>query len=449
MISQKFQHIGFLVISLLLSALTLFGLNTGVINSDKHEVFTLLPYLLVPTAILLGLRFNRSRLVLASFINGVLIFLLCYMPSGPWFSRVQLAAVCIAPLLFGTLVWKRERGLISSPGIPWTIFTALVLIVPIFFWNVEPLYFTKIFAPVVNLAASGGSWFLYGCLTVGLLSCLVAYLVRRGSMEVAFLCMTGLNYLAATKASLPNVQTGGHDPFQSLIIYSLSLVIGLAGLIEMSHSLAFKDELTGVPGRRALLEAMAKLGSHYAIAMSDIDHFKKFNDTYGHDTGDEVLIKVAGILSTVGGGGRAYRYGGEEFVIIFDGLSSEEAFVYLEKLRLAVAGSKLEVYKPAKGKRPAQKVDVKITISMGVAEPDEYLSKPERVLKAADKALYMAKENGRNQVQDYRNPNVEKKSKKKAPAKKPAAKKSAESAAGDKPKLKIVKNSGRENKKSA
>jgi len=74
-------------------------------------------------------------------------------------------------------------------------------------------------------------------------------------------------------------------------------LILFAALLQESHQLAFRDPLTGLPGRRALEERLRALGGHYAIAMVDVDHFKKFNDTHGHDIGDQVLKLVGGRLS--------------------------------------------------------------------------------------------------------------------------------------------------------
>ena len=96
-------------------------------------------------------------------------------------------------------------------------------------------------------------------------------------------------------------------------------------MIENSYLLAYHDELTTLPSRRAFNDAMMRLQPPYSIAVVDIDHFKKFNDTYGHDTGDvQVLRLVASKLSLVTGGGNAYRCGGEEFTILFPGKRRDE-----------------------------------------------------------------------------------------------------------------------------
>src|SRR5207244_5445715 len=85
--------------------------------------------------------------------------------------------------------------------------------------------------------------------------------------------------------------------------------------------------------RRALNEALLRLGGHYTLAMADVDHFKNINDRHGHDVGDQVLKMVAAKLALVGGSGRAFRYGGEEFAVLFPGKSAEECLPELESRR--------------------------------------------------------------------------------------------------------------------
>jgi diguanylate cyclase (GGDEF)-like protein len=197
-------------------------------------------------------------------------------------------------------------------------------------------------------------------------------------------------------------------------------LILLASVVETSYFMAYYDELTGVPARRAFNDALLGLEAPYAIAGVDIDHFKKFNDTYGHETGDHVLRLVAARLSRVTGGGKAYRCGGEEFSIIFAGLSAKEAAHHLELLRESVERSTFRVRsqtdrrstprgadrRRASNPRKAQKIrsvemidpEVRVTVSMGVAEAvtsDDV----NQVIRTADQALYRAKANGRNRVE--------------------------------------------------
>jgi len=179
-------------------------------------------------------------------------------------------------------------------------------------------------------------------------------------------------------------------------------------LLETTYRMAYYDELTGLPGRRALTEALLEVGSRYAVAMVDVDHFKRFNDLFGHDVGDQALRMVAAKLSGVTGGGKAFRYGGEEFAVLFPRTSAAEAVPHLEAARRAVAASAFVVRSPGRPRtKPATpkrsggpRVAVSLTISIGVAEPNERkgLSDPQQVLRAADKAVYRAKGAGRNRL---------------------------------------------------
>jgi len=102
-------------------------------------------------------------------------------------------------------------------------------------------------------------------------------------------------------------------------------------IIKDSYSKAYLDDLTGLPGRRALNENLARLEGNYSIAMVDIDFFKQFNDTYGHNVGDEVLKFISVIIKNVSGGGKAFRYAGEEFTILFPGQKNSRCTTFTWK----------------------------------------------------------------------------------------------------------------------
>ena len=140
--------------------------------------------------------------------------------------------------------------------------------------------------------------------------------------------------------------------------------------------------------------------------MVDVDSFKKFNDKYGHDAGDEALRMIAGHLSRVRGGGRAYRYGGEEFTIVFPNSGKEDAAKHLEDLRKCVADSRFTLRSSDRPRRkPKSRTQggsgrgkVKVTVSIGAAERSNKTPCTSTVLKAADKCLYRAKRGGRNKL---------------------------------------------------
>ncbi len=110
-------------------------------------------------------------------------------------------------------------------------------------------------------------------------------------------------------------QAGGAGKTGSAYFGVAALVLA-SSIIENSYSLAYQDELTGLASRRAFNDALLRLKHPYAIAAVDIDHFKRINDNFGHDTGDQVLRLVASKLARVSGGGEAFRVGGEEFTIL-------------------------------------------------------------------------------------------------------------------------------------
>jgi GGDEF domain-containing protein len=178
-------------------------------------------------------------------------------------------------------------------------------------------------------------------------------------------------------------------------------------VIRDSFTMAFKDELTGISSRRALVQFVQTLGRKYTLVMCDIDHFKKFNDSYGHDVGDEVLRLVASKLSQVSGGGRAFRFGGEEFVIIFPRKEAEYVMPHIEQLRKIIADYPITIrLKPRPKKAPkknSKKINntnsIHITCSFGVAQRTAELNEFDKIMKEADIALYAAKKAGRNCVQ--------------------------------------------------
>ncbi len=192
------------------------------------------------------------------------------------------------------------------------------------------------------------------------------------------------------------------------VFMSAAGIVLLVSVLQESHRLAFRDELTGLPSRRALEERLPGLGPVYAIAMVDVDHFKQFNDRHGHDIGDQVLKLVAARLAGIEGGGTAYRYGGEEFAVLFPGRSRGDALAHLEKLRKEVEAYRMAVRGTDRPKdretgtrfRATRRRDdtLSVTVSIGVAERSERDPAPSLVIRSADEALYRAKGAGRNRV---------------------------------------------------
>jgi len=219
-------------------------------------------------------------------------------------------------------------------------------------------------------------------------------------LEVGLAAMLAAFFVACEWATRPGVFG---------VYTSAAGAILIVAVLQESYRMAFRDELTGLPGRRALQEALAALGPVYAIAMVDVDHFKQFNDTHGHDVGDQVLKLVAARLAGVQGGGRAFRYGGEEFAVLFPGATVAQALPQLESVRGAVEQYGMVMRdddrraddQPRSGRRAGPTLEqlLSVTVSIGVAAPGRRARTSVEVMKAADEALYRAKQRGRNRVE--------------------------------------------------
>lgn len=206
-----------------------------------------------------------------------------------------------------------------------------------------------------------------------------------------------------------------HTQTSFIFFSATSSLLFITALLKDTYSMAYIDTLTGIPARRALEEEFLKLGSTYTLCMVDIDHFKKFNDTHGHDVGDEVLKLVATELKNVKGGGKAFRYGGEEFCILFSNKDTKYALSYLEDVRKSIEKRDFKLRSKDRPKKKPEVIksetDAKIlhvTVSMGVANAPKDGKNPDKILKKADIALYEAKNAGRNciittdqQLRDY------------------------------------------------
>ncbi|MEJ2723914.1 MAG: diguanylate cyclase, partial [Deltaproteobacteria bacterium] len=166
------------------------------------------------------------------------------------------------------------------------------------------------------------------------------------------------------------------------------------------HEISITDGLTGLYNRKHLMETLdrevarsRRYQRSFAVLMIDIDHFKQYNDTFGHLAGDDVLKKIAKIFrDSVRGADYSARYGGEEFLIILPETSKDEAVHAAERIRQCVE----------KDSPPAGDKGIGITVSIGVAVFPEHGDDTQALIKNADSALYEAKKGGRNKVITYK-----------------------------------------------
>lgn len=356
-----------------------------------------LPMVLSLVVIALSIHFNRSPV----FFYALLIMLANLVLGMEWANTDLRYALVTAfiPLLMLMYSIFPERGIVSVRALP--AYGVLLVSILLSAWIAlsSPHWATYIF---LNdwLPARYFDWtripqsVLMSSVVV-FMSMLVLSFVRPSTHMSAGL---GVLLMLFAQLHVADISRGLN------VFSSTALLMCLYAILQESWRMAYLDELTEIPARRALREKFQKIGGLYSVAMIDVDHFKKFNDTYGHETGDAVLRMIAARLSRVTGGGSAYRYGGEEFTLVFTGKDRDEARVHLETLREKIAGTPFVVNREGRrrsdrGQAQHKHQSVQVTVSIGVADSTKDGVSPWDIMKQADKALYRAKKKGRNRVE--------------------------------------------------
>lgn len=338
--------------------------------------------------------------VLASMATVIdVIYLIMFLLSAQYFMAVYMVGVML--YLFSIAHNKDEDGKNSLPQ----MICLLVLV-----------YIQSILGSVIMGIESGFNLLLLTTIPVCFF---VEYLVENSSnisyIVSVILFITNIILVCAIQSYVDggNTITFWSKLFMiynwgvAIVLTVFSATVFMAEVFNISNGLerqnrrlnelANYDPLTGLLLRRALLEQLEKsvetkklYGKDYAVCIGDIDFFKKFNDSYGHDCGDMVLKSVA---STIRKGVRecdyVCRWGGEEILILFPNTTSYEAAKIIERIRKDIQGMTQEY----KGQ------EVKVTMTFGVSSSEKHIMSNE-IIETADKLLYQGKESGRNRVEN-------------------------------------------------
>ena len=407
-------------------------LHTGMI-APSAAIITFALHAALVVGLLMAWRFHSSRIFFALLVVFLAERAISYYSSFPQIvfphivgggpANTALVAVgLLLPLNFVLISFARERGFIFASVGPASVFLFVESVIVAVLCRTDSVATVRHSHHVAgavagtamvpqHLAFSTAIAFAAAAVVL-----LIRYLLFRKPVESGLLWALAAGALA--------LRFGGAGRIPAAYFATAAFILAVS-MVETSYLLAYHDELTTLPSRRAFHEALLRLQAPYSIAMVDIDHFKRCNDTYGHDTGDQVLRMVASRLARVTGGGEAYRCGGEEFAIVFPGKTTKDVLEHLEQLRASIEASSFRLRGNNKDRRQeargpdrrnqrgrgqagrairqlARAVaadELSVTASIGVASSGSEKTSADEVVQAADKALYRAKAGGRNRVE--------------------------------------------------
>lgn len=375
--------------------------NVSKLPSDAVILLGYLPYASLLLVALFASAFNRGRSLIAATFG---LLLLSANQHHANIAFVHALGLIFIPINLAILAFLPERGTLTSSGILRITLVLGQLGGAVFLADrygplIEPLLFFE-------LLSFWPEWL--NASQPAVIIALIAITVTLGASSFSQSPVT--QSLFAANAGIAIVLIFNlPDPSSQAFLTAIALALAI-GLMRDYYNMAYRDQLTSLPQRRALNESLTALSGQYSMAMLDVDHFKKFNDTHGHDVGDQVLQMIASQIRKVQGGGKAYRYGGEEFTVVFGGKQVDDANYFLEQVRKNIEGYEMVIREQErleedttaqkdreKGSFRKASKKVSVTISIGVAEKNKG-ENPDEVLKRADEALYRAKKGGRNRL---------------------------------------------------
>ncbi len=385
----------------------LFALHLDWYQSIASNLLQAIPYVFAAILAAVSLMFNRSRFVLPVFLAvstfWVIQTIFQQEMTALKFAQFQMLH-CVLAIGLVLCAVMPEKGARHPLSIACASIIALGLYGVVDNWFVDGFEYLRVVGPGWIEAWSEQRFWISPLVVlsfcVGAVLITLALWVRRDVATQALLLTLVASAYVVWDFNLEQI---------SALMYGGLLLSMLLLFLQNNYQVTYMDALTGIPGRRSLEDYLPTLGRRYAIAMLDVDHFKKFNDTHGHDVGDQVLKMVAAQVNRVQGGGRAFRYGGEEFTVVFPRSSAQECYVFLEAIRDTIANYQLVLRseeraddsKEARQQRGAkaqpEEKSLSVTISIGVASSESGLT-PQEIIKKADDALYAAKQAGRNQT---------------------------------------------------
>ncbi len=379
-----------------------------------YQISFFVPYIFFAVTAFLGLKLNQSRIFFTLLLWAGLYYLI-NTPHSSYLDYkiheiqlVKLLALSLSLVLFLIFAYK-EKYIIGLFGFLRLISVSIPVIGSIYLAKeISPgMYPYVMEQSLINLEF----WNLPDLIILFIIGLITFLILQKDKSIQHFKYAIYVNLLPlilALNFAAGSEQFDIETRIFSMFSFSVMGFVFVYALYRIYWEKVYFDELTGIPNRRAFDEYLKKLGRKYVIAMMDIDHFKKFNDTYGHTEGDNVLRYVARHIADESDTA-VFRYGGEEFAAIYKGARPKHAFKILDLMRANLASSifylrtsddvrKSKTKKNRKDTHTNVK-SVKVTLSIGIAQKTAAKKEAEDVIVAADKTLYKAKKKGRNRCE--------------------------------------------------
>ena len=335
-------------------------------------------------------------------------------------SIISMLFVCISCLVTMVFVDQRWYEQVAGPLSSLVPFISIILFVVVIFTLALRQPLTMYVASIIALSTIAHFYILpYFSEQQALLNSPLMLTLQTDHLLMSFILLLpifGLITIPAHKnlyllaiAVMAAYAIAKPSQVSIVLLACLASLLCLYSAIMNSRNMAFNDELTNIPARRSLTQYAEELSRHFTVVMIDVDHFKRFNDKYGHDSGDDVLKLVASRIAKTRNGARAFRYGGEEFTLVFDGKYIDDVRETIEDLRVEIESYPMAIRVQKRGQKsasqsrnrrqsPQRQEIVKVTCSFGIAESLSGSKDFKPTLKRADNALYKAKKAGRNCV---------------------------------------------------
>ena len=389
----------------LLFLATVIIMHLKILDKALPGLILIYPLVVYVFGILLALRFKRTWLLLAILVLALANMLLQFFATDTTdltgAGRLVFNAISLLlPFNLYLFTFIKKRGVIAQESIyllGGILLQGCGVAYICRYQNVSASVFLEypyINSPLLErIPLTQPALFVYG---IVFLYFLVRYIRIHEAIERAFFWVLILTFSALTLSRI--------GPASSIYFATAGLILVIS-VIENIYFEGFRDELTDLPSSQVVVGNLSKLQVGYAVAVIEIDHFKKLKDTHGKNVSKQIIHKVGSMLGSVTGG-MPFRYGEAVFLVVFPGMTVQETTPRLERLRTKIKESgflfhsRKRTHKKQKKLRGLKTLPQRIplSLSIGVAERIDFDTSHRQVIKSAEEALYFAKKEGRDRI---------------------------------------------------